>query len=125
MARFLVMLFITALMVYLVGQFVPFWALMILTGLISFILGLNPGMAFFSAGIGFGLTWFLKSLMIAIQTGSDLPVQMAELMGIKNDNLLMFATFFLGFFIGGFSALTGSLFKRLFEKKYEGVYRKG
>lgn len=125
MARFLVMILLTALMVFLVGQIVPFWALMIVIGLLALLIGQGPAAAFFAGGIGFGLTWFLKALFIAIQTSSDLPIQMAELMGIKNDNLLMFATFFLGFLIGGFSALTGALFKRLFEKKYEGVYRRG
>lgn len=112
-------------MVFLVGQIVPFWALMIVIGLLALLIGQGPAAAFFAGGIGFGLTWFLKALFIAIQTSSNLPIQMAELMGIKNDNLLMFATFFLGFLIGGFSALTGALFKRLFEKKYEGVYRRG
>lgn len=125
MARFLVMILLTSLMVFLVGQIVPFWALMIVIGLLALLIGQGPAAAFFAGGIGFGLTWFLKALFIAIQTSSNLPIQMAELMGIKNDNLLMFATFFLGFLIGGFSALTGALFKRLFEKKYEGVYRRG
>lgn len=125
MARFLLILLLTAIIVLLVGKLVPFWALMIITGLIAFLIAPGPASAFFAGGIGFGLTWFLKALFISIQTASDLPVQMADLMGIKNDNLLMFATFFLGFLIGGFSAMTGSLFKRLFENKYEGVYRRG
>ncbi|EOZ95687.1 hypothetical protein A33Q_3049 [Indibacter alkaliphilus LW1] len=50
-------------------------------------------------------------------------MQMAELMGLKNDNLLWFATGVLGFLLGGFSGMTGALFRKVFERKDAGFYR--
>jgi len=114
-----------ALVVFILGAYLPYWPLMILVAIISFFIGAKPVTSFLSSGLAFGLTWVLLAIYISIQTNSELPSQMATLMGVKNDNLLWFATGVLGLLLGGFSGLTGSLLKRLFEKKYEGVYRRG
>jgi energy-coupling factor transporter transmembrane protein EcfT len=125
MARFLLTFLLVSLAVFILGVFLPYWALMILVSILVFFIGARPGTAFLSSGLAFGLTWFLMAIYISMQTGSELPFQVATLMGIKNDNLLWFGTGILGMILGGFSGLTGSLFKRLFEKNYEGVYRRG
>ena len=125
MARFLMIFLSVALVVFILGAYLPYWPLMILVAIISFFIGAKPVTSFLSSGLAFGLTWVLLAIYISIQTNSELPSQMATLMGVKNDNLLWFATGVLGLLLGGFSGLTGSLLKRLFEKKYEGVYRRG
>jgi hypothetical protein len=125
MARFLLLFLLIVFTVLFLGTYLPYWALMILVSIQAFLVGARPGSAFLGSGLSFGITWLLLAIYISIQTDSELPAHMAVLMGIKNDNLLWFATGILGFLIGGFSGLTGALFKRLFEKKYEGVYRRG
>jgi len=125
MARFLLIFLLVSLAVFILGAYLPYWALMIVVSILAFLIGASPGTAFLSSGIAFGLTWFLMAIYISMHTGSELPSQVATLMGIKNDNLLWFGTGIFGLILGGFSGLTGSLFKRLFEKKYEGVYRRG
>ena len=125
MARFLLLFLLVVFTVLILGAYLPYWALMILVSIQAFLVGARPGSAFLGSGLSFGISWFLLAIYISIQTDSELPAQMALLMGIKNDNLLWFATGILGFLIGGFSGLTGALFKKLFEKKYEGVYRRG
>jgi hypothetical protein len=125
MARFLMIFLIVALVVFILGAYLPYWPLMIMVSIVSFLFGAKPVTAFFASGLAFGLTWVLLAIYISIQTNSGLPIQMASLMGVKTDNLLWFATGILGLLLGGFSGLTGSLFKKLFEKKYEGMYRKG
>ncbi|MFD2203548.1 hypothetical protein [Shivajiella indica] len=124
MARFLSIFLLVALTVFILGVYLPYWALMVVVAFLTFLVGARPVTAFFGGGLAFGLTWFLLAIYISMHTNSALPSQMATLMGIKNDNLLWFATGVLGLFLGGFSGLTGALFKKLFEKKYEGVYRR-
>ena len=123
MARFFLIFLITALIVYLLGQFLPFWALMILIAGLSFFVGGNSGASFLGGGFGFGGVWLVMVLVISIQTNSSLPDKMASLMGLSNTNLLWVLTAILGFFIGGFSALTGNLFKRFFIKKDQNIYQ--
>ena len=123
MTRFFLIFIITSLIVYLSGQFLPFWGLMILTGILSFFVGGNSGAAFFGGGFGFGGVWLVMVLMISIQTNSGLPDKMASLMGMNNHNLLWVFTALLGFLLGGLSALTGNLFKKLFTVKDRNIYR--
>lgn len=114
---------LTCLTVLLVGKIAPYWVLMVLVGFWSLIINPRPWTAFFSGGLAFGLSWFVLTIWISIQSESALPSQMADLMGVKNDNLLWLATAVLGFLIGGFSAMTGSLFRRVTERRESGIYR--
>jgi hypothetical protein len=123
MTRFFLILLITVLIVFLLGEFLPFWALMVLVGALSFFVGGNSGASFLGAGLGFGGVWLVMVLVISIQTNSGLPDKMALLMGMTNYNLLWIFTALLGFFLGGLSALTGNLFKKLFTVKDRNIYR--
>ncbi|EKB48319.1 hypothetical protein [Cecembia lonarensis] len=124
MQKFLIIFILTALTVLFIGPYVPFWVLMLIVVLICYFTGAGAGSSFLSAGLSFGLVWFFMVIKVLISSNSDLPVHMADLMGLKNDNLLWFSTALLGFLIGGFSAMTGALLKKLFQARYEGVYRR-
>ncbi|WP_291782101.1 hypothetical protein [Cecembia sp.] len=123
MKKFLILFLLTALIVLIVGPYYPFWVLMLAIAIFSYFIGAGSGTSFLAAGFAFALVWFFLVMRILVLTNSDLPAQMAALMGLNNDNLLWFATALLGFFIGGFAALTGVFLKRLFQRRYEGVYR--
>jgi hypothetical protein len=109
--------------VFLLGGYLSFWILMLMVALLSFYLMDGNGATFFATGLGFGLAWLVKAFEIILQTSSKLPAQMAELMGIQNENLLYLATFLIGFFIGGLSGLTGTLLKKTFQRRNSLVYR--
>ena len=117
MKKSLLLFVIVVLMVLVVGPYTPYWILMIGVATVSFLVGAGKVSSFGSSGLGFGLTWMALSLFISIKTDSELPKRMAELMGLENDNLLLFGTALLGFLIGGFSGLTGSMLRKLFERK--------
>lgn len=117
MKKSLLIFVLVSLLVLLIGPYAPYWILMIGVAIISFLVGAGKVSSFVSSGLGFGLTWMALSLFISIKTDSELPKRMAELMGLKNDNLLLFGTALLGFLIGGFSGLTGSMLRKLFERK--------
>ena len=103
MARFLMIFLIVALVVFILGAYLPYWPLMIMVSIVSFLIGAKPVISFLSSGLAFGLTWIFLAIFISIQTNSGLPPQIASLMGIKNDSLLWFATGIMGFLLGGFS----------------------
>ncbi|WP_373524567.1 hypothetical protein [Aquiflexum sp.] len=123
MNKFFVLFVLTGLIIYLIGPFFPFWGLMILVALVTYLVRASPGISFFGSGLSFGLAWLLLSVWISIDSKSELPIKMAELMGLSNDNILWLATGLVGFIIGGFSGLTGSLFRKLFEKPDKGIYK--
>ena len=123
MKKFLILSLLTALAVFFLGSFVPYWGLMVAVALIAFLVGAGAGVSFLASGLSFGLMWFLMVFKVLVEANSALPQQMAELMGLKNDNMLWFATALLGFLIGGFSALTGALLKGLLQERNEGLYR--
>lgn len=123
MSKFFGLFILVALIVYFVGNYLPFWGIMILVALATYFIGASPGISFLSSGLSYGLVWLFLSIWISIDSGSDLPKKMAELMGLSNDNLLWFATGLIGFIIGGFSGLTGSLFRKVLEKRDKGIYK--
>ncbi|WP_373497338.1 hypothetical protein [Aquiflexum sp.] len=123
MGRFFGLVILTAFIVYFIGPYFPFWGLMILVALVTFLVGASPLTSFFGSGLPFGLVWLSLSVWISIDSGSELPIKMAELMGHSNDNMLWFAAGLIGFIIGGFSGLTGSLFRKILQKRDNGIYR--
>jgi hypothetical protein len=118
MRKPLILFVLVAILILLIGPHAPYWVLMIGVVLLSFLLGAGNVSSFLSAGFSFGLTWMALILYIMIKTGSELPKRIAELMGLGNDNLLLFGTAILGFLIGGFSGLTGTMLKKVLERKY-------
>lgn len=123
MVKSLLFAILTVLAVLFLGKLTAYWVLMIVVALLAFLFNLRPWPAFFVAGLAFGLSWFALTIWISVQSESQLPEQMAKLMGVKNDNFLWLITGTLGFLIGGFSAMTGSFFRKIFERKEEGIYR--
>jgi len=123
MSKFFGLFILVALIVYFLGNYLPFWGIMILVALAAYWVGASHGISFFGSGLSFGLVWLSLSIWISIDSGSDLPIKMAELMGLSNDNLLWLATGLIGFIIGGFSGLTGSLFRKVLEKRDKGIYK--
>lgn len=123
MIKSILLAILTALAVLFFGEFASYWMLMIAIFLLALLLNPRPWAAFLAAGLALGISWFALMIWISAQSGSDLPNQMAVLMGIKSDNLLWLITGVLGFLIGGFSAMTGALFRILFERKETGIYK--
>ncbi|MFC0657177.1 hypothetical protein [Mongoliitalea lutea] len=123
MIRFATQLIVVFLIVYFLGGLFSFWISMLFVGFTALLILENNVAAFFATGLGFGIAWLSKALVITVSTASQLPQQMADLMGISNENLLFVGTFLVGFLLGGFSGLTGTSLKGVFQYKKEGYYR--
>jgi hypothetical protein len=118
MRKSLLLFVFVSILVLVAGSYMPYWVLMIGVGIVSFFVGAGKINTFISSGLSFGLTWMALTIYISIRTNSELPKRMAELMGLENDNILLFGTGILGFLIGGFSGLTGTMLRKLYGRKY-------
>jgi hypothetical protein len=121
--KFISLTTLSALIVVFVNPFFPFWIVMGLIGILSAILGGKGFTSFLAGGIGMGLTWLGQTVYLSYQTGSPLPDQIAEIMGLGSGVALSAITGVIGFFLGGFSAYSGSLFRKLFKNKPDNIYR--
>jgi hypothetical protein len=117
MIRFIIGLIVSALLVYFLGGFVPYWGLMAAFFITSFIIGGNIGGAFLSHGLGVSIAWLYLIWSIMQTTASLLPEKIAVLMMVNDPLLLVIANVTLGFFIGGFSGMTGSALNNILFKK--------
>jgi energy-coupling factor transporter transmembrane protein EcfT len=113
MKKSLLLIVFVTLLVLVAGPYAPYWILMILVATVSFLTGAGKTTSFLSPGLAFGLSWMAISFFISVKTDSELPKRMAKLIGLANDNLLLFGTAALGFLIGAFSGLTGAMLRKL------------
>ncbi|WBL44318.1 hypothetical protein PBT90_06420 [Algoriphagus halophytocola] len=121
--RFILFVFLTALIVLLSNPFIPYWGVMVVVFVAAVLVGQKGAGAFFAGGLGMGLAWLGYSYYIGITTGSDLPNHMAGIMGLAGELYLFAATGILGFILGAFSAWSGSLFRKLLKKQPDNIYR--
>ncbi len=121
--KFISLTLLSALIVVFVNPFFPFWVVMVLIGILAAVLGGNGFTSFLSGGIGMGLSWIGQTVYLSYQTGSPLPDQMAEIMGLGSGVALSAITGVIGFCLGGFSAFSGSLFRKLMKNKPDNIYK--
>ncbi|MEN2281224.1 hypothetical protein AAGF08_03735 [Algoriphagus sp. SE2] len=121
--KFLSLVLLSALIVVFLNPLFPYWIVMILIGVLSAVLGANGFVSFLAGGIGMGLSWLGQTIFLSYQTGSPLPDQMAEIMGLGSGVALSIITGVVGFLIGGFSAFSGSLFRKILKKKPDNIYK--
>ncbi|PZX57764.1 hypothetical protein LV84_01893 [Algoriphagus ratkowskyi] len=120
--KFILVTFLTALLIIIINPFLPYWAVMIFIAILTALVGINGVGAFFAGGLGMGLAWLGQSIYIGIISGSQLPQKMSELMGLGSDMVLFAVTGLLGFLLGAFSALSGSLFRKSLKRKPTNIY---
>lgn len=121
--RFIFLTLLTALLVVFLNPLAPYWGVMIGIALLSALLFPTGIGAFMGAGLGMGLTWIGQCIYLEITTGSSLPDQMGELMGVGSGMSLIAATGMVGFLLGAFSGWTGVLFRKMFLTEPINIYR--
>jgi hypothetical protein len=121
--RFILLFLFTVGIVFFLNPLLPYWIIMILIGLASALVGLKGGYGFLAGGLGMGLAWLAQALYISVESGSNLPDKIGDLMGLGSGINVAVVTAILGFILGAFSAWTGSLLRNLNRKTPDNVYR--
>jgi len=120
--KFILVTFLSALLVIVFNPFLPYWEVMILIAILAALVDVRGAGAFFGGGIGMGLAWVGQSIYVSTISGSHLPEKMGELMGLGSEMALFVLTGILAFLLGAFSALSGSLFRKLFKRRPDNIY---
>ncbi|WP_375582936.1 hypothetical protein [Cyclobacterium xiamenense] len=114
--RVLVQFLLSGSIAYFLGGTLPYWfIMMVIAGLAVWMRG-PTSQAFIAGALGVGLVWLLVPLLTWSASGSDLPDQVAKIMGLPNGTVLVGITAVMGFLIGGTSALTGNLLGKLVRR---------
>ena len=121
--RFIFLTLLTALLVVFLNPIAPYWIVMIGIVTLGALIYPNGFGGFLGGGLGMGLTWLGQSVYLSITTGSSLPDQMGDLMGLGSGMTLVAVTGVVGFLLGGFSGLSGVLFRNLLQKEPQNVYK--
>ncbi|QDH81262.1 hypothetical protein FKX85_20395 [Echinicola soli] len=114
--KFTLWLLIYVIATVLMGPWLTYWMMMLVWAVMGAAIGGKGSHVFFAAALGVGLGWLGQCYWITVDTTSQLPDQMATIMGMGKGEVLMLITALLGFLIGGFSALAGNRFRKLFER---------
>ncbi len=121
--KFFGYLVVTILVVVFVNPFIPYWGIMVLLFLFALILKPGNSAAFWGGGFGLALSWIGLSLFLTIDSGSDLPNKMAQILGAPSGTVLVAVTGVIGFLLGALSSLSGNLFRNLVKRRPTDIYR--
>ena len=117
--QFIIKILIITLLGYLCSMFMPWWTLIIMTALVTFVIPGNNFNAFLSGFLAIGLLWLIMAWKTDIETESVISSKVVVLFGKEDVNILILATGLVGALAGGLGAFTGNSFRQLFLKKKE------
>jgi hypothetical protein len=112
--KFLVSVFLTALLAFAFGLYLPWWSIALAGFVISFLLFQKPMAAFIAGFAGIFLLWGILTATRSISNDHILAHRVSMLI-IKKDSpyLLIVLSSIIGGLTGGMGALSGSLLRRL------------
>jgi hypothetical protein len=111
------LLFIVSVLIigYIGQQFLPWWSIALIAGVLSFIFSLRVGISFWVGFLAVALLWGSYAGYLNTINEGILAARMGKVFGGLNGILLVIITGILGGVFGGLGALTGSLGKQLLK----------
>lgn len=106
--KVLIKIGLTSILAFLLQSLFPWWAAVIASFMISFIISTNGLSSFIAGFLGIGMLWFMMATYTDINTGSILTNRVAAIFSLPNSWSLIIVTSIVGGISGGFGALTGS-----------------
>lgn len=110
--KFLISLFLIALLSFAAGLYFPWWSIAIVAFAVAALIPQSPGMSFLSGFIGLFLFWGILSFWIS-SNNNDILAHKVSLIILKIDSpfVLMIATAVIGGLVAGFAALTAAFLR--------------
>ncbi len=115
--KFIIKLIIIVVVAMIFQPLVPWWSVMVIAFLVSWLIPSSGLSSFFSGFIGIGALWFWKAWQISDDSESELVNHITALFNLADPVQLLLVTALAGAISAGFGGLTGHTFKKLFQKK--------
>ena len=115
MKDILLQFILTLILTYVIQLFMPWWSLIIVTGIIALFFRYKfAATSFFVGLLAVALGWFLAALFLTNSPENQVLVnKIGELFSGLNRMSLMLTTAIIGGIMGGLGALTGTLGRKL------------
>ena len=111
MVRFLLSVILIAVLSALAEQWLPWWAIAVVSFMVAFVANQRPGKAFLMGFLGIAIFWLVDCIMHDIANEHILSTRMAALFHLPNYALFIVVTLFIGGLVGGLSAWAGALLR--------------
>ncbi|MGE7775759.1 hypothetical protein ACQKLP_13605 [Chitinophaga sp. NPDC101104] len=110
--RFVLAILLTALLGYILGLFLPWWAIAVAAFIVALVWQQRPGKAFLSGFLAIFLLWGALALVADIRNDHILGNRMSELIaGSKMPTVLVAASALIGGLVAGMGALSASVLR--------------
>ena len=110
--RFVLTILFTALLGYILGLFLPWWAIAIAAFIVALIWQQRPGKAFISGFLAIFLLWGILAWVADIRNDQILSNRMSELIaGSRMPWVLILASSLIGGLVAGMGALSASVLR--------------
>ncbi len=112
--KFIISVFLTALLGYAAGFYLPWWGIAITSFLVAALLQQSPGRSFLAGFLGILFLWAGLASYLDAKNQHLLSKRIAQLL-FQSDSyfLLLLVTGVIGGLVSGLAALSGSFLRRL------------
>lgn len=117
--KFILRVALTALLSYIIEQWLPSWSIMICAGIVSMYIRTNSATAFLDGFVAISLLWMSQASVIDVRTNSILSAKIAPLLGFQSPVVLILLTGLAGGMLGGVGGMSGHQLYMFIHKKEE------
>jgi hypothetical protein len=116
--KFLTATIVTALLAFISGLFLPWWAMAITSLLVAVLIHQKAGKAFGAGFLGIFLLWAGLAWWIDMRNNSVLSKKIATILPLGGNSLyLILVTGLVGGLVAGFAAMSGSYLRATKKEK--------
>jgi hypothetical protein len=116
--KFVTATILTALLAFISGLFLPWWAMAITSLLIAVLIHQKAGKAFLAGFLGLFLLWAGLAWWIDMKNGGVLSAKVATILPLGGSSMaIILATGFIGGLVAGLAAMAGSYLRATPAKK--------
>ncbi|HQW43280.1 MAG: hypothetical protein IPP02_00635 [Chitinophagaceae bacterium] len=110
--KFLTATFLTALLAFISGLFLPWWGMAITSLLVAVLIHQKAGKAFLAGLLGVFLLWAGLAWWIDMKNNGVLSTKIASILPLGGNSLVLIAvTGLIGGLVAGLAALSGSFLR--------------
>ena len=110
--KFLTATFLTALLAFISGLFLPWWGMAITSLLVAVLIHQKAGKAFLAGLLGVFLLWAGLAWWIDMKNNGVLTTKIASILPLGGNSLVLIAvTGLIGGLVAGLAALSGSFLR--------------